>query len=89
MFHVQNGHRVRLPFDWSDELPPSGLPQNNRLVVYELPMRWIDAGEDGLSRQVGLGTFDKALFERLEATIVPLGVNAIELICRCRTLRTR
>ncbi|PYR88342.1 MAG: hypothetical protein DMF84_28520, partial [Acidobacteria bacterium] len=45
-----------------------------------LPMRWIDAGEDGLNRQVGLGTFDKAIFERLDQTIVPLGVNCIELL---------
>jgi 1,4-alpha-glucan branching enzyme len=40
----------------------------------------VDAGEDGLSRQVGLGTFDKAIFELLDKAIVPLGVNCIELL---------
>ena len=80
IFHIRGGHRVRLPFSWANELPPEGLPQNNRLVIYELPMRWVDAGEDGLNRQVGLGTFDKAIFELLDQTIVPLGVNAIELL---------
>jgi 1,4-alpha-glucan branching enzyme len=53
------------------------------MVIYELPMRWVDAGEDGQSRQVGLGTFEKALFERLwdaASSIRALGVNCIELL---------
>ena len=80
VLRIQGGQRVRPAFSWVDELPPSGLPPNNRLVIYELPMRWVDAGEDGLGRQVGLGTFDKAIFERLASSIVPLGINCIELL---------
>jgi 1,4-alpha-glucan branching enzyme len=45
------------PFDWSDELPRgTNLPENNRIVVYEMPLRWMDGDT---SRQVGLGTFEK------------------------------
>jgi len=55
------------------------LPNNNEIVVYELPMRWVDSSPDAIDRQVGLGTFDKALFERLPY-LADLGVNAIELL---------
>ena len=80
VFQIRGSQRIRLPFSWADELPAAGLPQNNQLVIYEMPMRWVDAGEDGLNRQVGLGTFDKAIFERLEQTMIPLGINCIELL---------
>jgi 1,4-alpha-glucan branching enzyme len=81
VFHIRNRERVRLPFSWDGELPASGaLPNNNELVIYELPMRWVDPGDDGYTRQVGLGTVDKALFERLDQSMVLLGVNCIELL---------
>jgi 1,4-alpha-glucan branching enzyme len=80
LFHIQDGQRIRLPFLWSNEIASAGLPQNNQIVIYELPMRWIDPGEDGLNRQVGLGTFDKAIFELLDDRLVPLGVNCVELL---------
>ena len=80
VLHMRGGRRTRPDFSWEGELPPHGLPQNNQLIIYELPMRWVDAGADGTHRQVGLGTFDKAVFETLERAILPLGVNCIELL---------
>jgi pullulanase/glycogen debranching enzyme len=81
VFRIRNGQRVRPEFAWDDELPPGGrLPGNHEIVVYELPMRWVDGGEEGLTRQVGLGTFDKAIFERLDASIAALGANCVELL---------
>jgi 1,4-alpha-glucan branching enzyme len=80
VLQIRNGERVRPAFSWGEELPPGGLPRNHQMVIYEMPLRWIDAGEDGLNRQVGLGTFDKAIFELLDRLIVPLGVNCIELL---------
>jgi 1,4-alpha-glucan branching enzyme len=77
---IQGGQRVRLPFSWENELPSGGLPNNNEIVIYELPMRWVDAGEEGYARQVGLGTFDKARFQHLEDHFRPLGINCIELL---------
>ena len=67
-------------FAWTDEIPLNKpLPQNNQLVIYELPMRWVDAPADAAARQVDLGTFDKAIFEHLDY-IEQLGCNAIELL---------
>jgi len=80
VLHMRGGRRVRPDFSWENELPQNGLPNNNQLVIYELPMRWVDAGGDVAARQVGLGTFDKAIFETLEQAILPLGVNCIELL---------
>lgn len=83
VLHLQNGQRHDIPFDWSDELQPgSSLPANEELVIYELPLRWMDGPEEDPvrnPRQVGLGTFDKVLFEHLEK-ISKLGINAIELL---------
>lgn len=80
VLRMRDGHRYRLPFDWQGELAAGGrLPNNNELVLYELPMRWVDSSSDAVDRQVGLGTFDKAIFERL-AYLQRLGVNAIELL---------
>jgi 1,4-alpha-glucan branching enzyme len=83
VLHIRDGNRVRLGFSWDNELQSGPLPYNNEMVIYELPMRWVDAGEDGQSRQVGLGTFEKALFERLwdgASSMRALGVNCIELL---------
>jgi 1,4-alpha-glucan branching enzyme len=80
VFQMASGHRLRLPFDWQGEIAAgSRLPDNNEIVLYELPMRWVDSSPDAGDRQVGLGTFDKALFERL-ADWLDLGINAIELL---------
>jgi pullulanase/glycogen debranching enzyme len=77
VFHIVNGVRAQPAFDWSGELGRP-LPQNNEIVIYELPVRWVDAGNES-NRQVSLGTFDKAVFEHLD-NWVDLGINAIELL---------
>ena len=80
LLRLRSGHRWRVPFDWQGELPPGvRLPANHEMVIYELPMRWVDTSPDAAQRQVGLGTFDKAVFERL-AYVQSLGVNAVELL---------
>jgi pullulanase/glycogen debranching enzyme len=81
VFYISNGQRLRPAFSWDGEIPANiRLPGNHEMVIYELPMRWVDPGEDGFTRQVGLGTFDKAIFEWLQAHIGPLGINTIELL---------
>lgn len=79
IFHIRDGHRERLPFDWTDE-QPSGreFPDLDELVVYQLPMRWIESPQGDGSR-VELGSLEKVLFERLDY-LEELGVNAIELL---------
>jgi 1,4-alpha-glucan branching enzyme len=80
LIYIKGGLRIRPAFSWANELPATvTLPQNNQLVIYELPMRWIDAPDDAMIRQVDLGTFDKAIFERLDY-IQNLGCTAIELL---------
>ena len=80
LMHIKVGLRVRPAFSWAEEIPPHvSLPQNNQIVIYELPMRWVEAPTDAAARQVALGTFDKAIFERLDY-IKELGCNAIELL---------
>src|SRR6266446_4729248 len=80
VFRMRNGRRYRLAFGWEGELPTgTRLPDNNEVVLYELPMRWVDSSSDAVDRQVGLGTFDKAIFERL-AYLQRLGINMIELL---------
>jgi len=80
VLHLASGATIRPPFSWSDELnPEKPLRGNNELVIYELPLRWVDSG-DGYARQVGLGTFDKAIFEHLDTAIANLKVNCIELL---------
>jgi 1,4-alpha-glucan branching enzyme len=84
VLYLDQGLRQYPQFDWGndDNQDSLGLPQNEKLVIYELPLRWM-AGpeEDSVTnpRQIGLGTFDKVLFERLK-DISDLGVNAIELL---------
>ncbi len=80
VFSIRNKQRYRTPFSWQGEIPANiQLSQNNKIVIYELPMRWIDAPPDGEERQIGLGTFDKALFEHLQY-FKDIGINAIEIL---------
>jgi 1,4-alpha-glucan branching enzyme len=65
---------------WADEFPDGvRLPQNNELVICEIPMRWMTGRSDELDRQVGLGTFERYLFERLDE-LASSHINAIELL---------
>jgi len=79
IFRVLNGSRVAVPFRWDDELSPARpLPQNNCIVIYEMPLRWMSTPRE-TSRQMDLGTFDKTIFERVD-DLAALGVNCIELL---------
>ena len=77
LLHIRDGQVWSPPFDWSDELPPGTiLPENNRIVVYEMPLRWM---EGDTMRQVGLGTFEKVVFAHLNL-LANAGINCIELL---------
>ena len=54
------------------------LPQNNHLVIYEMPVKWMASDPDE-NPLVELGTFDKVLFEHLD-DLVAMGINCIELL---------
>lgn len=82
VFRIKNEQRWSAPFSWDDELPDAvKFAGNHQLVIYEMPLRWTStpAGETGQLRQIGLGTFDRVIFERLEG-LSQLGINAIELL---------
>ena len=81
VFRIRNGKRLRLPFSWADELTADRpLADNNRLVIYEMPLRWMDGdADDNDFRQVALGTFESTLFGHLD-DLANLGVNGIELL---------
>lgn len=80
ILHIRNGLRIRPAFSWENEFSEEHpLPENNQMVIYELPMHWVESTPDAADRNVGLGTFDKAIYERL-SYIRDLGCNAIELL---------
>ncbi|PVV24033.1 MAG: hypothetical protein B6D78_02115, partial [gamma proteobacterium symbiont of Ctena orbiculata] len=79
MFQIRNGRRWQQPFSWEDEFTPGNeLKNNHRLVIYEMPMRWMESAPEK-ARQVGLGTFEKVVFAHLDR-LKELGINAIELL---------
>src|SRR4051812_42510655 len=81
LFRTAAKQRARLAFDWSDEFNgrPPALKQNNQIVIYEMPIKWMssDPGED--ATMVELGTFEKVVFEHLDY-LSSLGINCIELL---------
>jgi 1,4-alpha-glucan branching enzyme len=78
LFRLRGGRRAQ-PFRWDDELPPGvRLPNNNEIVIYEMPLRWMSTGGEDF-RQFGLGTFEEVIFRHLDR-LADLGVNAIELL---------
>lgn len=77
VWHVKNGERATPEFSWENEYPDiAQVPNNNQMVIYELPVHWM-RGDQG--RQVGLGTFEQMVFERL-LELRNLGINCIELL---------
>ncbi len=78
VLRIKNGVRETLAFSWTDELPQGvRLPNNNQMIVYELPIKWVDV--TGGNRQIDLGTFEKLIFEHL-TDLRDLGINALELL---------
>lgn len=78
-FRIRDGERFQPTFSWEDELPDAGLPENNELVVYELPLRWASPASSNDDRNVPDGDFESLLSEHLDE-LESLGVNAIELL---------
>ncbi|MES9971920.1 MAG: alpha-amylase family glycosyl hydrolase [Candidatus Thiodiazotropha sp.] len=79
VFHIREGRRWQQPFSWEDEFTPGNeLRNNHQLVIYEMPMRWMESAPEK-ARQVGLGTFEKVVFAHLDR-LKTLGINAIELL---------
>jgi 1,4-alpha-glucan branching enzyme len=79
LFRIVNGQRWRHPFSWDDEFADNAvLPNNHELVIYEMPMRWMENAPEKI-RQVGLGTFEKVVFAHLDK-LQELGINAVELL---------
>jgi 1,4-alpha-glucan branching enzyme len=80
LFTVSGGKRVRKPFRWDDELTPGmSLPQNNQIVIYEMPVKWMSSDPAEDAPLVELGTLDKVIFEHLD-DLGRTGVNCIELL---------
>ncbi|HEX3775777.1 MAG TPA: alpha-amylase family glycosyl hydrolase [Polyangiaceae bacterium] len=79
LFTIVGGARIAPSFDWSDEFVPGiSLPANNRIVIYEMPIKWMSS-DPSEAPLVELGTIDKALFEHLD-DLIALGINCIELL---------
>ncbi len=81
---------------WTWDTTVNYLPPNNRLVIYELPTRWAEIGQDG-QIIVGIGTFPDvcSLLEpeaispnfcnikalsKDKAHLLELGINTLELL---------
>ncbi len=80
VFTMASGKRVAKPFRWDDENPPGiTLPQNNQIVIYEMPIKWMSSDPSENAPLVELGTFDKVIFEHLN-DLAGMGVNCIELL---------
>ena len=79
VFTTVGGKRVARPFRWDGEMPMAGLPQNNQVVIYEMPIKWMSSDPGENAPLVELGTFDKVIFEHLD-DFAGMGVNCIELL---------
>lgn len=78
LFTIRNGAREVTQFSWVNEFPDGiSLPKNQQMVIYEIPLHWMEVTDQ--YRQVGLGTFEKVIYEHLE-DLRELGINAIELL---------
>jgi 1,4-alpha-glucan branching enzyme len=80
VFHIHEGVRFLRPFRWDNEIPAGiVLPENNQIVIYEMPVRWMSSAGANPQREVDLATFDEVIFEHLN-NLQDLGINAIELL---------
>lgn len=80
LFHITGGNRIMQPFAWDNEFPAGVvLAQNNKIVIYEMPIKWMSSDPGEGAPLVELGTFDKVIFEHLD-DLAAAGVNCIELL---------
>ncbi len=79
VFRISAGQRVGPVFRWDDEFTPGKpLPQNNAVVIYEMPVKWMSSDPDE-NPLVELGTLERVIFEQLDG-LAGLGINCIELL---------
>jgi glycosidase len=79
VFRISAGIRVGPAFRWDDEFTPGKpLAQNNGIVIYEMPVKWMASDPDE-NPLVELGTLEQVIFEQLDR-LVALGINCIELL---------
>jgi 1,4-alpha-glucan branching enzyme len=80
LFAIRGAARVSTSFDWTDEFSAGvTLPQNNQIVIYEMPIKWMSSDPAEKNTLVELGTLDKVIFEHLD-DLIAMGVNCIELL---------
>ena len=80
VFTMAHGTRIAPAFDWAGENPAGVvLPSNNKIVIYEMPIKWMSSDPGEGAPLVELGTFDKVIFEHLN-DLAAAGVNCIELL---------
>ncbi len=80
IFTIAGGKRVPRPFRWDGEMSPEvSLPQNNQIVIYEMPIKWMSSDPRENAPLVELGTFDEVIFAHLD-DLAGMGVNCIELL---------
>ena len=73
VLRMRQGTRVRPDFSWDGELAAVGLPGNNELVIYELPMRYPE-------RSGGCATLEGPARHEIERTVTRSGVNCIQML---------
>jgi 1,4-alpha-glucan branching enzyme len=80
VFRISPARQRTAPeFTWDDEFTPGRpLPQNNAVVIYEMPVKWMASDPDE-NPLVELGTLDRVIFEQLDR-LAALGINCIELL---------
>jgi len=80
IFNIAGGKRAQRPFCWDGETSPEvSLPQNNQIVIYEMPIKWMSSDPGEKAFLVELGTFDAVIFRHLD-DLAGMGVNCIELL---------
>jgi 1,4-alpha-glucan branching enzyme len=78
LFHISGGIRANRAFRWNAGIEAgTALPQNNQIVIYEMPLKWMSSATD--DSLVDLGTFDEVIFEHLDQ-LKALNINYIELL---------
>ena len=78
LLHIAGGKRVDRAFRWDPAVEAgTTLVQNNKIVIYEMPLKWMTSATD--NPLVDLGTFEEVVFEHLDA-LKALGINCIELL---------
>ena len=78
VFHIAGGVRISPNFRWDAVVEAgAGLQSNNKIVIYEMPLKWMESASD--NPYVDLGTFDEVIFEHLQ-NLKNLNINCIELL---------